>query len=166
MCYEMDLWLLTHDTEAKACDYVQTEYEYAHKGTRKAIGRAARRKATAKAKRRHVETAKLRKKHATKAERDGEMVYIFHEWKEVAAIHDSKLWKPKGKREFTKHNHEYCFHVYYDRAAKRATETVYVTADGESDACHKAWNMYKGNELLWPHLDRAFMVEDFDETVF
>lgn len=100
MCYEMDLWLLTHDTEAKACDYEVTE-TLSYKANRKPANRSDRRKATAKAKRRKAETALLRKKHDFKAERDGEAWY-FTDWNgNTKAIHSSKLWSAEKGRAIT-----------------------------------------------------------------
>lgn len=97
MCnYEMDLYMLKNGVQLKACDF-EPELENNERKARRITGRAARRKATIKAKRRKADAMQLQKAKQFKAERDGEMMFFLHNGR-IEEIHDSKLWKPIAKK--------------------------------------------------------------------
>lgn len=102
MCnYEMDLYMLKNGVQLKACDF-EPELENNERKARRTTGRAARRKATIKAKRRKEYAKQLHKAKQFKAERDNEM-WFFRRILEngmmlETEIHDSKLWKPIAKK--------------------------------------------------------------------
>jgi len=98
MCnYEIDFDLLTNGVQLKACDFEPELEMDERKANRRITGRAARRKATIKAKWRKADAMQLRKAKQFKAERDGEMMYFLCNGR-IEEIHDSKLWKPIAKK--------------------------------------------------------------------
>lgn len=93
--YEIDLFLLTEGVRLKPCDFEEPETKQTpHSGRRHFM----RREAEEKIKKTSEQKNKIRARKLAKREHDREMFYIYRDYKIIAEIHDSDLWKPMDKK--------------------------------------------------------------------
>lgn len=93
--YEIDLFLLTEGVRLKPCDFEEPETKQIPRSGRRHF---TRREAEEKIKKKNKIRARIRAHKLAKRERDGEMFYVYRDYKIIAELHDSEIWKPMNKK--------------------------------------------------------------------
>lgn len=93
--YEIDLALLTEGVRLKPCDFEEPETKQIPRSGRRHF---TRREAEEKIKKKNKIRTRIRARKLAKREHDGEMFYIYRDYKIIAELHDSEIWKPTNKK--------------------------------------------------------------------